>query len=231
MTKLQMTITTETDGEWTPITDSPLSVTVDGPTDPASLTSRAIVAARFYRDQTGHVGNVYAGLRSSDTAGHGYALTVTPTDFTSLWIMTKARGAGVVLIDGEELDWSRAADTLTHLGLLAREPDAYVEGQWIRRYVLTGPYEADFAVHLDRGAGWEPAPTVGRRRLVDATQAAVDQVADAIAATAATAGGCLARATVYLVTDDGRHIESAGEAGQKVVVSSRSRRRRRLVIA
>jgi hypothetical protein len=219
MPTLRLHIETETNGAWTAIPDAPITVTIDGPVNPVTLTSRAIVAARFWRDHTGHPGNVTATLTTplDGPRGVGYAITpdLTPGDRAAL---AAAYGDGCALTNRGDLDWTRRVRRLAGLGLLALDATVNVGGRWQTRYALTGPHKVEFAVQVRVGAGWRQV-SAGRRRVADASQETLDVVADALAARAAAAWQRReVRATVCLTTDGG-HMESVGRAGRTLTVA------------
>lgn len=204
MPTLTLTIETETDGRFTPTDDSPLPVTIDGhaDTDPVALTSRAIAAARFYRDHTGHPGNVRVRLGHVPDRVVGYALTpALPEDPTIRAVFTAAQGDGFYAATraGEE----RAARHLMRDGLLAYTGRTRLPSGWISRYALTGPYEADYAIHTAEPGGRWTLTSHGTRRITDATDDAVRDLAENMTMWHSAAGTHDVRVTALLTTDAG----------------------------
>lgn len=202
MPTLGLHIQTETDGEWT-YADGPLYVTVDGPITTVTLTSRAIIAARFWRDHTGHPGNVCAQLIDERAgAANGYALTLElPDDPHVHAAFIAAQGDGVY-VAADPLESTRGHQ-LVERGLLADVGSSRLAGGWCRRFALVGPYEADYAIHRRTGDGPWVLAGQGRRRLTDGTFDAVEALAENMTMWHSAAGSHDVRVTVVLLADDG----------------------------
>lgn len=223
MPMLTLTLATTTDDiEWTRV-DGPITVTAPGPVTPAALTARAIDAARFWRDHTGHPGNVRATLTHQKSRlpvgpvarGYGHAVTPAPRTPAEHLALAKAYGHGVYL--AATADEYRAAGNLVAAGVLApvglamlpATPDG--PARRVSRYVPAGPHLAEFVVHRRTGTGGWLAHATGTRQLTDADP----HLADLVAATIAEARGGAGydtRVTLHVVDGDGRPVMGSGRS-------------------